>query len=441
MSQRAFVLARATTAVVLVLRATFTRSRISTTMRLYLPLAMMLTACNIAPEVEPVRQVPPPVAQAAEQAATTPPATQTVEQAAAATPATQVAEQADATATSMASQGQDDVATRADRYLRTLAAGGAFNGSVLLARDGEILLRRGYGLASREHDVPNTSATKFQIAGITMQFTAMAILLLQEQGKVKVADRICLYVVDCPEAWQAITIHHLLTHQSGIPDLIDLPEFLEIKRVPASTTSAAMTLVRDKPLLFEPGSSGSASRSNYIVLGNIIEVVAGQPYPIFMREQIFEPLDMQDTGISTRAVLKNAAAGYSDRGRLNAVYPGPENLNLEAALGMYSTVEDLYRWDQALYTEQLVPKAALDTMFTRHVVLPETQGYGYGWELFESDGRRVVLHLGARDGYNGMIWRVPDDNTVVIVLTNMEWPDIEVYGESENLARMIFAQP
>jgi CubicO group peptidase (beta-lactamase class C family) len=175
------------------------------------------------------------------------------------------------------------------------------------------------------------------------------------------------------------------------------------------------------PLVHQPGEQWMYDTGSNI-LGVLIARVSGKTFGTFLREQIFEPLDMHDTGIDTRAVLKHRAAGYKDRGRTNADYV--DLSNLQAAGGMYSTVEDLYRWDQALKTEQLVPKTAIDTMFTQHseVTTHELLPYGYGWEIYEQDGRRMVAHIGAAEGFSGLTSRYPDDNTVVIVLNNLSSP-------------------
>jgi CubicO group peptidase (beta-lactamase class C family) len=275
---------------------------------------------------------------------------------------------------------EDGLTAQVDAYLAPLVADGKFSGSVLLARDGEVLARKAYGLANRELDVPTTPQTKFRIGSLTKQFTAMAILLLQQQGKLSVSDHICQFISDCPDAWQEITIHHLLTHSSGIPNVTDLPVYRQLKLTP-SRSFLTMEHVRDLPLAFTPGSRFSYTNSGYIILGYIIEQAAQAEYPVFVRGQIFEPLQMQDTGYDTRVVPKQRAAGYTNDGTFNADFIDMSVPH--AAGGLYSTVDDLYRWDQALYTEQLIPKAALETMFTPHVTYPppEEGGYGYGWGI------------------------------------------------------------
>ena len=328
-----------------------------------------------------------------------------------------------------------DVAAQVDAYLTPHVAAGTFSGSILIAREGTILASKGYGRANRELDVPNTPATKFRLGSVTKQFTAMAILRLQQQGKLTVQDRICAYIPHCPAAWQAITIHHLLTHTSGLWNFTDLPDYQRTKTVP-STPSQTLARVKDKPLLFTPGTSYSYSNTGYVLLGAIIEKVAKKLYPLVLREQIFAPLQMHNTGYDTSIVLPQRAAGYTRGGQFNADYV---DMSIpHAAGGLYSTVEDLYRWDQALYTDKLVPTAALATMFTAHAPFPPPRegGYGYGWEIFKVHDRRVTAHLGGIEGFSAGITRFPDDKVTVIVLSNFEAVDVGTI--SMDLADMVF---
>ena len=313
-------------------------------------LSLLLAACRAAPAAETARQ-PSAIVSAPPAAATAVLATPTP---------------------------RPTLASQVDAYLGPLVTAGQFSGAVLIARDGQVLLRQGYGLANREHDVANTPQTTFRLGSVTKQFTAMAILLLEQQGKLTVQDRICTYVFECPTAWQDITIHHLLTHTSGIRNFTNMQEYQKTKTLP---TTPVQTIARfkDMPLDFAPGTRWSYSNSGYLVLGAIIERVARQPYPQFLREQIFDPLQMDGTGYETELVVEHRAQGYTIGGRFTAAYVDMSQPH--AAGGLYSTVEDLYRWDQALYTEQLVPQAARDAMFTAHHTFPapEDGGYGYGW--------------------------------------------------------------
>ena len=228
-----------------------------------------------------------------------------------------------------------------------------FSGSILIARDGKVLFSQGYGMANLEHDVPNTPQTKFRLGSITKQFTAMAIMILQERGKLNVQDKVKKYLPDAPKAWDEITIHHLLTHTSGIPNYTAFPEFL--KTLPVRVTlKELIAKFKDKPLDFKPGEKFRYSNSGYVVLGQIIETASGQNYPTFMKEAIFDPLEMNDTGYdNATAIIKHRASGYTRR--LGIVLTNCDYVDMSiphAAGALYSTVEDLLKWDQALSARQ-----------------------------------------------------------------------------------------
>jgi D-alanyl-D-alanine carboxypeptidase len=204
-----------------------------------------------------------------------------------------------------------------------------FMGSVLVARDGKVLLEKGYGLASAEWDVPNSPDTKFRIGSITKQFTATAVLQLQEAGKLNVSDAICKYLPECPEAWKPITVEQLLNHTSGIPSYTGLPDFPTPKRMrmPLSPLEIVM-LTRDMKLDFQPGEDYRYNNTGYVLLGYIIEKAAGVKYDAYLREHIFDPLGMKDTGYDwTRPVQKRRAAGYGYN-RTTKAYTNAEYLDM-----------------------------------------------------------------------------------------------------------------
>ena len=312
-----------------------------------------------------------------------------------------------------------------------------FSGVVLVARNGHVLFQKAYGLANREHGVANKLDTKFRLGSITKQFTALAVMILSEHGKLKVSDPICKYVENCPSAWSAITVHHLLTHTSGIPDFTDFPDNDHYDRLPM-TPLETMARFRDKPLEFVPGERFNYDNSGYLVLGYIIERASGEKYEDFLRKNIYEPLGMLHSGYDHPwIVLKDRASGYARRGTeiVNAEYT-----EMDQPLGggsMYSTVGDLLRWDQALYTEKLVSQKSLDQIFTPNETVysatrPLDRGwysrhkYGYGWDVTQQwFGRKLYSHSGGINGFRSMIMRYPEDRTLVVVLTNMELPEVE----------------
>jgi CubicO group peptidase (beta-lactamase class C family) len=318
-----------------------------------------------------------------------------------------------------AARAQGDLLPKFEEYAQAAVKAERFSGSVLVARDGKVLWSKGYGMADLEHDVPNTPETKFRLGSITKQFTAAAIMLLQERGKLSVEDSVCKHVEPCPEAWRTVTIHHLLSHTAGVPNLTnsaDFPDFQRTKRDPA-TVESLINRFRDRPLEFKPGEGWKYSNSGYILLGHVVERASGKSYESFMRENIFAPLGMTNTGIDRAdEVIRGRARGYA---------PGPGDRFVNApyidmsipfsAGALYSTVGDLHLWDQALYGERLLKKSSLDAMFTA-----VREGYGYGFRVGKLHNRRVIEHGGGIEGFRTSLHRFPDDRVTVIVLSNYE---------------------
>jgi CubicO group peptidase (beta-lactamase class C family) len=309
-------------------------------------------------------------------------------------------------------------ASKIDKILNSLTEREAFTGAVLVAGNGEVLLSQGYGLADRDKNLPNTPQTKYRLGSITKQFTAMAILMLQAQDKLNVQDHICRYISECPVTWQDITIHHLLTHTSGIPNFTDFRDYQATKATP-SAPEQTIARFKDKPLEFPPGEQWSYSNSGYIVLGYIIEQASGLPYEAFLQQYIFEPLQMKDTGYDHND--GSLAIGYTGT---HGLWREADYIDMTipyAAGGLYSTVEDLYRWDQALYTEQLVSKDLVNLMFTPHADMPIADlSYGYGWAVGEMNNHRAVGHGGGIEGFATEIRRYIDDKVTIIVLSNRD---------------------
>jgi CubicO group peptidase (beta-lactamase class C family) len=329
-----------------------------------------------------------------------------------------------------------DIVSQADTYLSKLTKARLFSGSVLIARNGKVLLRQGYGEADREKHLVNTAQTKFRLGSMTKQFTAMAILILQAQGKLNIHDRICTYLANCPTSWQAITIHQLLTHTSGIPDFTRFPEFLTTQ---GSPSSPAQTIARfkDKPLDFQPGKKWSYDNSGYVVLGAIIEQASGKTYEAFLRENIFVPLRMVDSGYDHNN--GDLAVGYRDQTSVPADFI---DMTIPyAAGGLYSTVEDFYRWDQALYTDKLIPKNLRDMLFTPFAPTSDHNGglgYGYGWGISEEDTHLLISHEGGINGFHSVIARYPNDKTVIIILGNRQ--DMNLFEMRTQIAKMVFGE-
>jgi CubicO group peptidase (beta-lactamase class C family) len=308
-------------------------------------------------------------------------------------------------------------AARLNEIVQSYVQNKTFMGSVLVARGTDVILSKGYGTANLEWDIPNTPSTKFRLGSLTKQFTAASILLLEERGKLKIADPIRTYLPDAPAAWDRITIFNLLTHTSGIPNFTSLPEYRSMK-LADTPVAKTIAIFRDKPLDFPPGEKMSYSNSGYLVLGYVIEKVSGGSYEQFVRDNIFTPLGMKDSGYDwNAAVIAHRAAGYapSPKGPTNAGYI---DMSIPHAAGaLYSTTEDLLRWEQGLFGGKLLSPASLEKMLT-----PFKNDYAFGLLVQTSDGRKVVQHNGGIEGFNTFLAYYPDDRLTVVVLANINGP-------------------
>jgi CubicO group peptidase (beta-lactamase class C family) len=317
--------------------------------------------------------------------------------------------------TAAASFAQDTA--RMEQVIQSYVTAGTFMGTVLVARDGVPVLDKAYGMANVEWDLPNTTATKFRLGSLTKQFTAAAILLLEERGRLKVDDRIKTFFADQPMSWDRITVYNLLTHTSGIANFTALPEYGGAK-LRATTVDATLATLRDRVLDFGPGEKMSYSNSGYLVLGSIIEKVSGQSYEKFLTDNFFTPLGMKDTGYDSNvAIIKRRASGYNrtPSGLMNATYI---HMSIPHAAGaLYSTTGDLLKWEQALFAGKVVSKASLDRMIT-----PFKNDYALGLTVANENGRRVISHAGGIDGFNTQMSYYPESRTVVIALSNVAGP-------------------
>jgi len=309
----------------------------------------------------------------------------------------------------------DELSEKLKEHMAALARSDHFSGAVLVTKDGQPLLREAYGKANYELDVPNTVETKFRLGSITKQFTAMAVMILAEQGKLSVQDLIGKHLEDPPPGWANVTIRHLLTHTSGIPSYTGFPQMMSrTVRLPASLDEIIGTF-RDKPLEFEPAEEFRYSNSGYIVLGKIIERASGQDYETFVRQNIFQPLAMNDSGYDhNAAILPNRAAGYIRTFIILANAPYIDMTWPHAAGALYSTVDDLAKWDRALAEGKLIGPKSYEEMFS-----PFLRTYAYGWFVRDRDGHKEIGHGGGIHGFSTSIVRYPDDKACVIVLNNV----------------------
>lgn len=303
---------------------------------------------------------------------------------------------------------------RLDEQVMAYVNRGTFNGSVLVVKDGVAQLNKGYGMANFEWNIPNAPDTKFRLGSITKQFTAMIVLQLEQEGKLSVNDPVSKYVKDAPGAWQQITIYHLVTHTSGLTNFTSLPDYTKTMML-ASPPAESLKKIREMPLEFDPGTKFKYSNSGYLMLGEIIEKVTGQKYADVLRERILASLNMNDTGYDLGTTLiANRAGGYKRAGKvvLNDDYI---DMSIPHAAGaMYSTTEDLRKWDAALYGEKLLPAALMERYFT-----PYKDGYAYGWAVQDKVGKKRVSHGGGINGFATMIIRVPEEKVLVVTLSNL----------------------
>ncbi len=341
------------------------------------------------------------------------------------------------------SAGSDEaLAAELSSYMDQRAANLSFSGAALVARDDKILLQRGYGLADRQSKRPNTERTRFRIASITKEFTAVAILLLQGRGKLDVRDPACDYISDCPAAWADITLHQLLAHTSGIRGQYEDPTYPAWQETPV-TPAEGMERFADWPLDFAPGTSWKYSNSGYLVLGRIIESVSGMPYGQFLRENIFAPLGMRDTGYLEPGEL---ASGYGNSYEMPTAVKADPSVDY-ASGGLYSTVGDLYLWDRALFDDGFFSPDLREMAFTRYEQVPgfgrvDNTAYGYGFmlgQLRQPYGQSVILHGGRAEGYSTMNAYFPAEHLTIILLGNQRNPPVN--GIFVDLACLVFDHP
>jgi CubicO group peptidase (beta-lactamase class C family) len=308
---------------------------------------------------------------------------------------------------------QDGV-SRMEQVVQYYVSQKQFMGAVLVARGGDVLLSKGYGSANLEWEIPDSPSTKFRLGSVTKQFTAVSILLLEERGKLKVDDPVKKYLPDAPAAWDKVTVFHLLTHTSGIPSFTGFPDYESTEAIP-SPAEKTVARFRDKPLDLQPGEKWSYSNSGYVLLGYLIEKISGASYEKFVQQNIFAPLGMKDSGYdSNTTIIRHRAAGYAP-GPGGPVNAGFIHMSIPHAAGaLYSTTEDLLRWEQGLFGGNLLSPASLAKMTT-----PFKQDYAFGLAVRTVNGRKVISHGGGIEGFNTMLAYYLEDKMTVAVSANL----------------------
>jgi CubicO group peptidase (beta-lactamase class C family) len=292
--------------------------------------------------------------------------------------------------------------------------------ALAIAKDGEVVHRKGYGLANLEWDIPIEPDTVFRLASITKQFTAVAILMLQAQGKINLDDTLTKFMPDFPTSGHDVTIRHLLNHTSGIKSYTDLPDFLPKVASAPITSAEVLDTFKNLPFDFKPGAQWQYNNSGYQLLGLIIEKLSGVSYGEFIKKNIFEPLGMNNSYyLDNEPIISRRASGYIETpdGFLNAPYL---NMKIPYAAGsLGSTVDDLLLWDKALRENRLITADALaiahqPTTLNDGTVYP----YGLGWSVIDYRGHKGTQHSGGINGFNTQLMHLPADGLTIALLCN-----------------------
>lgn len=304
--------------------------------------------------------------------------------------------------------------SRVAAYLNPLLTTKNFSGVILVAKGDRILLHKGYGLANIEHEVPNAPPTVFQVASVSKPFTSAAIMLLQEDGKLDVRAPLRRILPSYPND-DKLTIHHLLTHTSGIPNINDFAEYEALQQKPHAT-SELVAYFRDKPLEFEPGEKYSYSNSNYNLLAHIIEKVSGLSYGDFLKRRIFDPLRLRNIGHrgSAAQIVPKLANGYAPSGAIELERAPYIDWTVKTGNGsLYSDASGIARFIRAVHKSELLSAASSSALFTRH-----TPHAGYGWFLTQANGREIHHVNGRSPGYAAQADYYVNEDVTVVVLSN-----------------------
>ncbi len=307
-----------------------------------------------------------------------------------------------------------------DEIIKMYSENAGFNGSVLVAHQGQVIYKKGFGMADMEWEIANKPNTKFRIASVTKPFTAMLIMQLVAENKLDLHKPVSTYLNDFPKTiGNQITIHHLLTHTSG------LVRSIETDKKQFHNPKELVDLFADEPLQFTTGEKFDYSNAGYILLGNILETITNKSYKELLEENIFKPLNMKNSGYYRhRLLLKNRSSGYTNNfiDYNNANYM--DFSNPFSAGAIYSTVEDMFLFDQALYSEKLLPKKYLELALTKHVTADFGGHYGYGWEIVKKpigntkDMIETIGHSGSLPGYCAIYTSIPSSQSAIIFLNN-----------------------
>lgn len=312
---------------------------------------------------------------------------------------------------------------RMDQIAQTRFQSGEFMGSVIVAKDGQPLFEKGYGFANLEWQNPNDGETRFRLASLTKQFTAVALLLLEERGKLRLDDPVGKYMTDAPAAWAKVTIRHLLNHTAGIPNFTSFPDFRP-NAAKAATIPEILARFRDMPLEFEPGSKMSYSNSGYVVATAVLETVSGQPYASFVAENLFKPLGMEHSGFDSHAaIIPHRASGYTPTAA-GVRHADFISMTLPQGAGsLFSTTRDLVKWNAGIYGGKLINASSMQSFLT-----VGHNHYALGILVHREVGKATYSHSGGIEGFNTWLGYDPDRKITVSVLANINGPAADQLG-------------
>ncbi|MEL6559602.1 MAG: serine hydrolase domain-containing protein [Bacteroidota bacterium] len=320
--------------------------------------------------------------------------------------------------------------TEIDKIIKEKYESGVFQGAVLVARNGEIIYNDGVGYCDTQQSKSITSDTRMYLASVSKPFTAMAVMILKERNKLSYDDKLIQYIPEFSNFGSEITLRHLLTHTSGIPDYWDLG----IGKAGLTNEDVLKSILKHQHLDFVPGTKYSYSNSGYVVLALIVEQVAKQPFSEFISSNIFLPLKMNDSFVCTSLPppSTNRAIGIDDSGQISDY-----DILTTGDGGIFSTTSDLFLWDQALYNNTLIAESTLKEAFEPMKLNDgSTSNYGFGWELPNND---AVAHTGSLNGFGSGIYRDLRSKTLLVMLSN-KGESFEVKDIAQPIFEVLFSR-
>jgi D-alanyl-D-alanine carboxypeptidase len=342
---------------------------------------------------------------------------------------------------SIAPAQRSPVASRMDKLASGVYRPGGPGAAIIVVKDGRVIFRKGYGLANLELKTAVRPEMVFRLASVTKQFTAVAVMMLVEQGKLSLDDKVTKLLPDSPAAWEKITVEDLLTHTSGIKDYLEKiwPDRMREDMGPRRL----MELFKDDPLEFEPGTRELYSNSNYVLLGLIIEKLSGRPYGDFIEQNIFRPLGMKHSYYETvQQIIPDRVSGYAktDEGYVNAAYVSMPQLYAAGALD--SSVDDLAIWNAAIDANKLLKPASWQRIFTRYKFKNgETSDFAFGWAINGFQGETIQSHGGSIPGVTNFVLRLPKSRVYVAILANDRTMEIQPEWVAKRLAGLAIGKP